>query len=186
MKKIIIFIFPSVLILTMFLSGCGNSQLLEPIATTTDSAIPTIIPTITITTTVTPDLCSQDNIKAEVDKVHRHMREFDDASLLATSMPRDQLSSSIADLQRIRREAEDEVIPTCLGNLRTYQIQHMNSVIETLLAFVRGNTDQEALNQAIALAGQQHDQYVLELARLLGLTPVAGTAVAFPSATPTP
>jgi len=105
---------------------------------------------------------------------------------LASSVPRDQLSSSIADLQRIRREAEDETVPTCLGNLKSYQIQHMNSVIETLLAFVRGNSDQALLNQAIALAGQQHDQYILELARLLGITPVAGTAVVVPSATPTP
>ena len=54
------------------------------------------------------------------------------------------------------------------------------------LAFVRGNSDQAVLNQAIALAGQQHDQYILELARLLGITPVPGTAVAVPSATPTP
>jgi len=101
-------------------------------------------------------------------------------------MPRDQLSTSIADLQRIRREAEDETVPACLENLRNFQIQHMNSVIETLLAFVRGNSDQAILNQAIALAGQQHDQYILELARLLGITPVPGTAVAVPSATPTP
>lgn len=179
MKNIILFILPSAIMLTMLMAGCGSTQ--TPPATATEEPA---TPTITITTT--PDLCAPESIQAEVDKVHRHMREFDDASTLATSMPRDQLSSSIADLQRIRREAEDEVVPACLGNLRTYQIQHMNSVIETLLAFVRGTSDQAILNQGIALAGQQHDQYVLELARLLGLTPVAGTAVVIPSETPTP
>jgi hypothetical protein len=39
------------------------------------------------------------------------MREFDDASILASKMPREQLSGSIAGLQRIRREAEDEQSP---------------------------------------------------------------------------
>lgn len=183
MKKIILFSLPSVIILIMLLAGCGGTQPPTSIATE-EPATPR--PTSTIAITTTPDLCASDKIQAEVDKVHRHMREFDDASKLTYSIPRDQLSSSIADLQRIRREAEDEVVPACLENLRTYQIQHMNSVIETLLAFVRGNTELAVLNQAIALAGQQHDQYILELARLLGLTPVAGTAVIVPSATSTP
>ena len=184
MKKIILFILPSVFILTMLLAGCGGNQ--QPPTSIIIEETATPIPTSTIVITATPDLCASDNIQAEVDRVHRHMREFDDASILASSVPRDQLSSSIADLQRIRREAEDETVPTCLGNLKSYQIQHMNSVIETLLAFVRGNSDQALLNQAIALAGQQHDQYILELARLLGITPVAGTAIVVPSATPTP
>jgi hypothetical protein len=62
----------------------------------------------------------------------------------------------------------------------------MNSVINTLIAF-RGGADQKSLDQGIGLARQQHDQYTLELARLLGLTVVAATPP--PSATaetPTP
>lgn len=184
MKKIILFILPSMFILTMLMAGCGANPQPPTSVLPEESATP--VPTSTIAITTTPDLCAADHIKAGVDKVHRHMREFDDASILASSVPRDQLSSSIADLQRIRREAEDETVPACLENLRSFQIQHMNSVIETLLAFVRGTSDQAVLNQAIALAGQQHDQYILELARLLGITPVPGTAVAVPSATPTP
>ena len=184
MKKIILFILPSMFILAILLAGCGTNQQPPTSIVAEESATP--LPTGTTAVTTTPDLCAADHIKAEVDRVHRHMREFDDASILASSMPRDQLNTSIADLQRIRREAEDETVPACLENLRNFQIQHMNSVIETLLAFVRGNSDQAVLNQAIALAGQQHDQYILELARLLGITPVPGTAVAVPSATPTP
>lgn len=106
------------------------------------------------------------------------MREFDDASLLASNIPREQLGDSIAELQRIRREAEDEEIPACLTNLKMVQVQHMNTVIATLIAFM-GGTDQETLDQGIALARQQHDLYTLELARLLGLTVV-------PVSTPTP
>jgi len=180
MKKPTLLIILSILMVTMLLAGCGGTQTQSPLATTTEEPA-------TPTATTTPDLCAPENIQAEVDKVHRHMREFDDASILASSIPRDQLSGSIANLQRIRREAEDEKAPPCLGNLKTHQIQHMNSVIETLLAFVRGNSDQAVLNQAIALAGQQHDQYILELARLLGITPIPATAViVVPSETPTP
>jgi hypothetical protein len=113
------------------------------------------------------------------------MREFDDAATLASNVPREQLSTSIADLQRIRREAEDELVPPCLTQLKAYQVQHMNSVIGTLIAFL-GGTDQQSLDQGITLARQQHDQYTLELAKVLGLTVVAVTPRSEPSETPTP
>jgi hypothetical protein len=115
------------------------------------------------------------------------MREFDDASILASNMPREQLSNPIADLQRIRREAEDEPVPACLLTLKTHQVEHMNSVIDTLVAFM-GGTDQQTLEQGIASAREKHDQYTLELARLLGLTVVPATVPVLntPAETPTP
>lgn len=182
MKNLFLIIFPFALILTLLMSGCGNAQ--TPIPTDTDTEVPatsTVIPS----QTATPDLCAPENIQTEVDKVHRHMREFDDASILASSTPRDQLSTAIADLQRIRRAAEDELTVTCLENLKKFQIQHMNSVIDTLIAFLSG-TDQAVLDQGIAIARQQHDQYTLELARLLGITVVPATPATIPSTTPTP
>jgi hypothetical protein len=50
----------------------------------------------------------------------------------------------------------------------------MNSVIDTLIAFM-GGADTETLEQGIAIARELHDQYTLELARLLGLTVVPAT-----------
>jgi hypothetical protein len=100
-------------------------------------------------------------------------------------MPREQLSSAIADLQRIRREAEDEQTPACLTNLKQIEVQHMNTVINTLIVFM-GGTDQQTLDQGIALARQQHDEYTLELARILGLTVVPATMPPAPSVTATP
>ena len=182
MKKELLLII-STLVLTMALVGCGatpatpQTPTVAPPATQTESVPPT--------DTGTPDPCSPGQIEAEVQKVHRHMREFDDASILASSTPRDQLSGSIADLQRIRREAEDETIPACLTNLKAYQVQHMNSVISTLISFM-GGADQKSLDQGISLARQQHDQYTLELARVLGLTVVPAAPPSAPSETPTP
>jgi hypothetical protein len=181
MKKVLLLIF-LILLLTIILAGCGTTASTPEIstatsATETKSAPPTI--------TLTPDPCSPGQIEAEVQKVHKHMREFDDASTLASNIPREQLSGSIAELQRIRREAEDETIPACLTDLKTYQVQHMNTVIQTFLAFMRG-ADQQTINQGRSLAAQLHDQYVLELARLLGLTIVPATPPRAPSETSTP
>lgn len=171
------------LILTVALASCGN----PPATPTMPETEPEPTPTVSVSSPAssTPDPCSLPQLETEVQEVHRHMREFDDASILASNMPREQLSDSIADLQRIRREAEDEQIPTCLTNLKAHQVQHMNSVISTLIAFM-GGTDQESLDQGISLARQQHDDYTLELARVLGLTIVPADTASAPSETATP
>jgi hypothetical protein len=196
MKKSVLLTFSTALILMMLVSGCGSTVIpTESIPTVTDTAMPTL----TITMTMTPDLCASENIKAEVDKVHKHMREFDDASVLASSIPRQQLSTSISNLQKIRREAEDELIPSCLTKLKDYEILHMNSVINSLIAFmsatdlqavdcvdVEQSTEEEAFCQTIDAARQQHDQYVLELAKILELPIVTPGATITASETATP
>ena len=178
------------LILMIFLAGCGN-----PPATSEVTEVPTEVEVEATSTEVTAstvepteisDPCSMPQLEKEVQEVHNHMREFDDAAALASSLPRDQLSAAVAELQRIRREAEDEQIPGCLINLRKIQVDHMNTVISTLLAFMKGNVDEQTLQQAINLARQQHDQYLLEYARVVGLTVVPATLPPAPSATPTP
>ena len=165
-------------------SACESGSTLAPVYTL--PAAPTTAPASTATSTVTftPDPCAPENITTEVEKVHKIMREFDDAALLASNTPIELLNPSIADLQRIRRSAEDQPIPACLNTLKQYQLAHMNTVINTMLGFLN-NAETEVLNQGIALARQQHDQYTLELANLLGLTvvvaPTSNAAVATPT-----
>ena len=196
-KDLFRFIF-LITVFTFVLTACGGNAPV-PTTTTANTAVSTQEPTSTIVVSTTPDLCVSPQIEAEAQKVQRHMREFDDASTLASSVPQAQLSTSIADLQRIRREADDEPIPPCLTDLKTYQINHMNSVINTLLAFMRStdprsidcvdvqsNTEEEAVCTNIALARQQHDQYLVELARILGLTVMPATPGAESTATETP
>ena len=181
MKKFILPFLVSSITLTLLVSACGSTPTPQP----TISVISTTTPIPTFTSTMTPDPCAAGNVEKAVDKVHSHMREFDDASALAANLPREQLNGSIANLQKIRRDAEDEPIPACLTNLKDYQIQHMNSVIATLIAFM-GGANQQDLDKGISIARQQHDQYTLELARILGLTIVPATAIVIPSETPTP
>jgi hypothetical protein len=187
MKKIFL-CYTAILFLMILLAGCGNPPAASEVTATVVAveATSTVSSGSTAEPTATLDPCARPQIEEEVQKVHKHMREFDDASALASSVPRDQLSTSIIELQRIRREAEDERIPGCLTELREIQVQHMNTVISTLLAFMKGNVDEQTLNQAISLARQQHDEYTLELARLLGLTVVPATLPPAPSATATP
>lgn len=177
-----------VLSLTIFLAACGNATPETKYIIVTATIMPTevsvtIMPT-EVPATITPDPCSSENIEAEVQKIHKFMREFDDASALAASRPRDQLADSIAGLQKIRRDAEDQLTPVCLGNLKTYQISHMNSVINTLIAFMSGS-DQQVVDQGIAQARGLHDQYTIELAKVLGLTMVPAATLAV-TQTPSP
>ena len=153
--------------------------------TTTPTATATWVTPATPTVSMTPDPCAPGQIETEVQKVHKHMREFDDASILASNVPREQVSDAIANLQKIRRASEDESIPVCLTNLKAYQVEHMNSVINTLIAFM-SKADQKIVDQGIGVARQQHDQYTLELARVLGLTVMPATVVATSAPTETP
>jgi hypothetical protein len=183
-------IIPSLLILTaILLAACGTTSPETPPDTLPVENNTPVTQFIVITATQppvtnTPDPCASENIEAEVQKIHAYMREFDDASTLAASRPREELAASIADLQRIRRNAENQPTPSCLSTLKTYQISHMNSVINTLVAFM-GGADQAAVDEGIALARNQHDQYTLELARVLGLT-VEPVSIVTPEQTPTP
>ena len=187
MKKQLTLLLTLTLIATFIISACGSSEqgpTRTPKPTKTAKATEPALPP---TATLEVDLCAPENLQAEVEKVHKLMREFDDASLLASNTPIEQLNPSIADLQRIRRDAEDQPIPSCMATLKQYQLAHMNTVISTMLfmlSFQGTDAETEALNQGIALARQQHDQYVLELANALGLTVVAAPTAVSADETP--
>ena len=117
----------------------------------------------------TPDPCSEDNLPLEVEKVNELMRAFDDAAILAAKTPRDELNIPVSELQRIRRNAEDQKVPVCLDTLKKKQVAYMNTVIQTLIALV-GGADQETVNQGAVLSRQQRNEYIAELARVLGVT----------------
>lgn len=123
------------------------------------------------TASSTPDVCSAENVKAAAGAVNVFMRQYDDESALASNVPRTELAPHIASLQAIRRQAQDQAVPACLTELKRLQLLHMNTVINTLLAFLGGGS-QSGVTQGIEAARQEHDQYVLELARLMGVTPV--------------
>lgn len=134
----------------------------------------------------TPDPCAPENIPLEAAGINALMREFDDAAQLASLTPRDQMVEVIPSLQDIRRRAEDLDVPPCLATLKALQITHMNTVINTLLAFL-GGAESDVLVQGIAQARLQHEDYNREMARLIGATyaPVGDVPPAAPPAADT-
>src|SRR3990170_3668238 len=98
---------PSLLATAVLLTACGN------VTDATSSAAPTAMPTPTPI-----DPCASENLPAEVQAMHRRMREFDDAFALAANTTRDLLPGSVGELQRIRRDAEDLRVPSCLVSLK--------------------------------------------------------------------
>jgi hypothetical protein len=158
-----LYLFPLFL---LFASACSNQQ------TPPQAEAPAAT-----TTSPDDDPCSPQNLPATIQETDDLMREFDDASQLTSNLSAAQLPEVISSLQRIRRDAEDTQIPACLGTLKTHQLNHMNLMIQTLLAFV-SDANQEALKNGLEMSRQEHDLYSLEIARLLGVTLAPNTATA--------
>ena len=151
-----------VMLFAVFFAACGG----EETVTATETAVPI---------TSTPDLCSETNLPNEVAKVNKLTREFDDYSALASNTPQQQLVVIIPELQRILRDAQDQAVPPCLITLKELQLAHMQTVVQTLLAFV-SNSDTNLINAGIAQSRELHAQYDIEMASLLGLTLVFPTS----------
>ena len=186
MKKQPTLLFTLIMVAAFVIFACSSPEQATISPTQITNTIKTTEPAPP-TATPEPDPCAPEKIPTQVEKVHKLMREFDDASLLASNTPIDQLNPSIAELQRIRRDSEDQPIPSCMATLKQYQLAHMNTVINTMLYMLSyQGTDAEAgvLSQGIAQARQQHDQYTLELANLLGLAVIAAPTSAPTDETP--
>jgi hypothetical protein len=166
----------------LLLAACGAQTTATPA-----SALPLTLPAtsfpLPVTATApsaTPDPCAPENIGKNVQDLHRFMRAFDDAGAIASNTARGQLNQPVAELQKIRREAEDFQVPGCLARLKEIQIAQMNATIKTLLAFM-GGQDQKFTDQGIQEARTLHDLYLMEMAQVLGMT-----VVVLPSSTPGP
>ena len=157
-------VYPSVIIsVFLFLSACSKLA-------------PAIVVTSTPSVTPTLDLCSTSNLQNTVKPVNDLTRQFDDYAALASSTPQSQLVQVIPPLQAIRRAAEDQGVPVCLKQLKIDQLSYMDTFIQTMLAF-ESNANSDVLKGGVVQAQQYHNQYVIELARLLGMTVVVPPSI---------
>ncbi|HUH96979.1 MAG TPA: hypothetical protein VLZ89_06455 [Anaerolineales bacterium] len=186
--------------IVFLLTACGKPAPSTP-ALTQSSATPAQADTPG--PTPTPDPCAKENLPAQIQKMDELTRQFDDGTaivdnlLQGSSVSADQLASYISQLQGMRRNAEDENVPSCLQNLKDLQLAHMNTDIDYFLLKL-GKGDLQTIATAVAQDNQLRQQYIIEKARLLGIltiipstatgapgTPAAGTQAA-PTVTPTP
>ena len=139
--------------------------------------------------TATPDACAPGNVQATTQNFNKLTRQFDDIAQVALNTPGNQLAPLVTQLQDVRRNAEDLDAPPCVETLKQYQLNYMNTYINTLLALYSAypslsstNTPQDivkqdvaVINQGMAQGNQYHKQYEVELANLLGITLPAPT-----------
>ena len=155
-----------VFILGVALSACGTARTAQPVQPTLPPASPTYDP------------CSTENISNTVRLVNDTMRQFDDYALLAANIVQSQIVLVIPPMQEIRRDAEDQEVPSCLTELKRLELLFMDTTLQALMAF-QSSTNVETLTTAILASRQYHEQYTIELARVMGVT------LAPPAPTPT-
>jgi hypothetical protein len=136
----------------------------------------------------TPDPCDPATIQTTALEFNGIAREFDDYTAIAQNIPVQDLADPIAELQRIRRSSETFEVPGCLDTLKELQLTYMNTYINAVLTLFSINTDQTltqeefnnvsaSVNQQIGLAFQYHEQYLDEMASIMGVTRVPTEAL---------
>ena len=129
--------------------------------------------------TADSDVCATVNLPATVRPLNEIIREFDDYSELASNIVQSEVVKVIPPMQALRRSAEDAAAPPCLLDLKRYALSYMDATLRTLMTFQQPNPNPSAVGTGIVSARSYHDLYVLELAKLLGVT-VAPTSVSPP------
>jgi len=107
---------------------------------------PTPTPEATATATATPSptpepTCSTEDGELVFDALNSTWDEFYDEITLADSTPRMQLAPRIAELQRIRREVEDQEWPDCGVMAQSFLVSAMEETINGFIAFLAQKAD---------------------------------------------
>jgi hypothetical protein len=116
-----------------------------------------------------PDPCAPENIHMTIKPLDMLMGAFEDTTAVAYKMPRQMVADQITVLQEIRRDVSDKDVSSCLNDLKRVQIEYMDSVINTLLAFLEGAPGQ-VTTKGLGSSWELRSRYFDELERLLGVT----------------
>lgn len=179
MKKLTLFTILGLcfLLLTIGVMGCSSLG-----STPKTSIIITSTPDLNKTTT-SGDLCSDENKPAEIRKIVRLMRYFDDTSVLAQSTTQQQLAPVLLALGDIMHDAEDVEVPACLETLKTSASNYMRAVFTTMTNFMAG-VQGDAITTQINASREMRTAYEAELASQMGLPYYTVTPMATWTATP--
>ncbi len=115
--------------------------------------------------TPTPDPCSAGEIERYLDAIRDVSRRFDDAVALANTTPRGSLPPVIADLQEIRRDAEDLDVPGCADKAKNALVRYMDGIVDAFLLFL-GNRPDSDVNEAFTEATDLLDAYLEAIAEV--------------------
>ncbi len=166
-------------------AACNSAVPTTPTASTTlempASALPSQTPAFSF------DPCSPEYIDKTVRPLNDLMRQFHSYAALASYVMHSELVKVIPVLEAVRQATEEQVVPSCLTDLRRYALTYMDAVIQ-FLTDLPSTPEVAAVATGIAQTRQLDDQYSHELTRLLGGTPAAPATPtagpALPVATP--
>ena len=117
---------------------------------------PTIIPTPTL------DPCQPVNFRMAVQPVSGFLVAFDDITFVANYTQQGQLAQPIMNLQSLRRQLDESILPVCLDTLKNSTHNYMNSVILYLSYFMggveKGNVD-AAMKSSLELRAMVEGEY---------------------------
>ena len=182
--SVVVILFSIIVIIVLVVSLGVGLFVFRPVSTSTPTSTPPSASTNRPNITATLDACAPGNVQATTQNFNKLTRQFDDIAQVALNTPGNQLAPLVTQLQDVRRNAEDFDAPPCLQTLKQYQLNYMNTYINTLLALysaypVLSSTttpqdivkqDIAVINQGMAQGNQYHKQYDVELANLLGIT----------------
>jgi hypothetical protein len=98
------------------------------------------------------------------------MRQSDNQVQLAAGLVRAELNLVVPPMQQIRRNTEDKAVGACLEELKRLQLQYMDRVLEVVQPASGEVPDVATREVGLKEASQYHDQFTLEISRLLGTT----------------
>lgn len=178
LPMILIVVVVSLVLVLSLVYGAANLTQTPPTPVSTNTEV---APTNSPFPTGTLNACSSANIPSQVEQLHAITREFDDTFGLAQTLRLEDAVPLVQDMQRIKRNAEDQIVPACLAKLKEYQLLYMNSGIEVFttvysLTSSNPNINQNTLNSVTVPLFEQvlgaAKLYLDEQAKLMGWTPI--------------
>ena len=85
-----------------------------------------------------------------LDAVSKLVKRWDDASLLASSTARITLNGPISQLQAIRRESTDVIVPACISHHKELLIKSMDLTLDGYIAFMQDKDIGQYLAQSLS------------------------------------
>jgi len=127
--------------------------------------------------TATLDACDPAIIASVIQPMNELMLQFDDYATLAQYRDKSELPRIVANMQSMQELSQQLIPPACLQTLHDHQLAYMDATMSTLLEFQKADPSTGTIATAVVDAQRYHQEYVLELNRLLA---VAATPVATP------
>lgn len=114
--------------------------------------------------------CPSDEVEIAIDEMESLAEEWDDAYAIASSTSRMALSGPIGDMQEIKREVGDMVVPPCLESSVVNLEKSMEFTINGFIAFL-GQEDDDDVVYYFDMANKFQDNWSDDIAEIMECLP---------------